>query len=265
MAEARTGAVLALHQGAVTELVLNRPDHLNAIDEEVGRHLRAALAMVEGDRNCRCLVLTGAGRGFCAGQALPGPDDPEQLPPDIGGLVRDRYNPLVLQIRHLQIPVVAAVNGPASGAGFALALAADLRVAAEDAWFSCGFSRIGLVPDTGSSFFLTRYLGLPRAIQLAMSGERISARAAAELGFVAEVFPRGSFVSDYRAFAQDLANGPTRAYALTKTALNASLTSTLEEQLEFEADSQQEASETHDFAEGLQAFHEKRRAAFTGK
>jgi 2-(1,2-epoxy-1,2-dihydrophenyl)acetyl-CoA isomerase len=161
--------------------------------------------------------------------------------------------------------VLAAVNGVAAGAGFALALAADLRVASEDAWFSCAFAKIGLVPDAGSSFFLPRYLGFPRAIQLALTGERISARAAAELGLVAKVFPAGTFTDDYLEFARGLAAGPTRAYGLTKQAFRQALESTLEDQLELEASLQQEASETGDFQEGLRAFREKRPPRFSGR
>jgi 2-(1,2-epoxy-1,2-dihydrophenyl)acetyl-CoA isomerase len=264
MAQVGIEAVLLRRDGAVTELILNRPERLNAIDDEVAAQLLAGLASVKGDPECRCLVITGNGRGFCSGQALPSAGDAGALPGDIAGLVRERYNQVVLLMRDLPIPVLAAVNGVAAGAGFALALAADLRVASEDAWFSCGFARIGLVPDTGSSFFLPRYLGLPRAIQLALTGERVGALAAAELGLVMRVFPTSAFTDEYRAFARELAAGPTRAYALTKRAFSQALTSTLDAQLELEAKLQQEASETADFQKGLLAFRKKRPPRFTG-
>jgi len=264
MADVGKEAVLLRRDGAVTELILNRPEQLNAIDEQVAAQLRDGLVTVGRSRECRCLVITGSGRGFCSGQALPKAEVSAELPQDVAGLVRERYNPLVTLIRQLPIPVLAAVNGVAAGAGFALALAADLRVASQDAWFSCGFAKIGLVPDTGASFFLPRYLGLPRAIQLALTGERITAEAAAELGLVAKVFPASTFAGDYLEFAQELAAGPTRAYALTKQAFRQALESTLEDQLELEATLQQEAAETGDFQEGLRAFREKRPPRFSG-
>ncbi|HUY57261.1 MAG TPA: enoyl-CoA hydratase-related protein [Candidatus Micrarchaeaceae archaeon] len=256
-------SVLLRRSGAVIELVLNRPERLNAIDDEVAADLLEGLESVAGEPGCRCLVITGSGRGFCSGQALPSAQS-GSLPRQIGALVRERYIPLVTAIQLLPIPVLAAVNGVAAGAGFALALAADLRVAADDAWFTCGFAAIGLVPDSGASYFLPRYLGLSKALQLALTSERLSAPKAAELGLLARVFPAASFHRDSLAFAQELASGPTKAFALTKQAFREGLGFNLGAQLELEADLQQQASETADFREGLLAFRQKRPPRFTG-
>lgn len=257
-------AVLLRRAGPVAELVLNRPSHLNAIDEELAAGLRRGLDQVGNDPSCRCLVITGSGRGFCSGQALAATGSGDILPRDVGGLVRERYIPLVTKIRQLPLPVLAAVNGVAAGAGFSLALAADLRVASDDAWFSCAFSRIGLVPDSGASFFLTRYLGLSKALELALTGERIGAAEAVSLGLVAHVYPARTFSHDYGALAQHLAQGPTRAFALTKRAFGHALENSMAQQLELEAQLQHEASETDDFREGVSAFREKREPHFVG-
>jgi 2-(1,2-epoxy-1,2-dihydrophenyl)acetyl-CoA isomerase len=257
-------AVLLRRDGAVTELVLNRPDHLNAIDDEVAEGLLRGLELVGGDASCRCLVITGSGRGFCSGQALGSSDSSDALPQDVGDLVRRRYVPLVTRIRELSLPVVAAVNGVAAGAGFSLALAADLRVASEAAWFSCGFSGIGLVPDSGASFFLPRFFGLAKAMELALTARRVGAVEAATLGLVSYVYPAKTFSQDYSTLAHELAQGPTRAFALTKEALSRSTANSLPQQLELEAMLQQEASETDDFREGVAAFREKRAPRFLG-
>jgi 2-(1,2-epoxy-1,2-dihydrophenyl)acetyl-CoA isomerase len=265
MGETRAEAVLLRQRGSVTQLVLNRPLSLNAIDEEMAAQLRERLEFVGADRGCRCLTITGAGRGFCAGQSLAGGETADAIPRDIAGLIRSRYIPIIVGIRALPVPVVAEVNGIAAGAGFALALAADIRLAAANAWFSCGFSKIGLVPDSGTSFFLTRYLGLSRAFEMAATSRRISAAEALSLGLVSHVFPAGTFPEDCLAFAQQLAAGPTRALALTKKALSLGMVQNLEDQLELEAELQQEASETDDFREGIAAFRQRREPRFEGR
>jgi 2-(1,2-epoxy-1,2-dihydrophenyl)acetyl-CoA isomerase len=172
---------------------------------------------------------------------------------------------LIEAIRALAIPVLAAVNGVAAGAGFSLALAADLRVAADTAWFSCAFGKVGLVPDSGASFFLPKYLGLAKAVELAFTGDPLTATDASHLGLVARVSPAASFARDWLEFAQQLADGPTRAFALTKRALNQAADATLNEQLALEAELQGEAAGTTDFLEGLTAFREKRPARFVGR
>jgi 2-(1,2-epoxy-1,2-dihydrophenyl)acetyl-CoA isomerase len=258
-------AVLLQRTGPVIELVLNRPDRLNAIDDELAVGLQRGLDMVAEDPSCRCLVITGSGRGFCSGQALSGGETGQDREWDVSQLIRDRYIPLVTKIRDIHVPVVAAVNGVAAGAGLSLALAADVRVASDAAWFSCAFSGIGLVPDAGATFFLPRYLGLSKALELAITGERFGAVEAASLGLVAHVYPAATFAHDHAALAQRLAQGPTRAFALTKTAFARTLASSLAEQMELEAKLQGEAAETADFREGLAAFREKRQPRFVGQ
>jgi len=262
MAATDEEAVLVRHRGAVSQLVLNRPSSLNAFDEQLAATLLKQLDLVAADPGCRCLTITGAGRGFCAGQSLAG--GANGLPRDIGALVRSRYIPIITRIRELPIPVVAEVNGVAAGAGFALALAADIRLASESAWFSCAFSKIGLAPDSGASYFLVRYLGLSRAFEIAATSRRISPSEAFDLGLVAQVYPADTFTDQCQAFAQRLAAGPTRALALTKKALSLALVQNLETQLEVEADLQQQASETKDFQEGVSAFTERRDPKFHG-
>jgi 2-(1,2-epoxy-1,2-dihydrophenyl)acetyl-CoA isomerase len=259
------GPVLARSLGAVTILTLNRPASLNSIDQTMAEGFQAALQAVAEDGACRCLVVTGAGRSFCSGQALPGPGSEEELPADIAGLLRDRYVPIITGLRALMIPVVAAVNGIATGAGLSLALAADLRVASQTAWFSCGFSKLGLVPDAGATYFLPRVLGLPQALRFALTGDRLSADEAHHLGMVARVYPPDRFESQFLEFAQGLASGPTAAFGRTKQALNLSLESSLQVQLELEAGLQQASTLTEDFREGMQAFSERRAPRFRGR
>jgi 2-(1,2-epoxy-1,2-dihydrophenyl)acetyl-CoA isomerase len=265
MEDRASSAVLLRRVGAVIELRLNRPDTLNAIDDEVAHELFQGLAQVADDPGCRCLVLTGVGRGFCAGQSLGGSDAEERLLRDVGMLVRTRYNPLVEAIQGLTVPVLAAVNGVAAGAGLSLALAADLRVAVETASFSCAFGKLGLIPDSGASFFLPKYVGLSKALELAFTGQRLTAGEAAALGLVARIYPPTTFARDYLEFAQQLAEGPTRAFALTKRALIHAADATLSGQLALEADLQEEAAGTDDFLEGLSAFRLKRPARFVGR
>jgi 2-(1,2-epoxy-1,2-dihydrophenyl)acetyl-CoA isomerase len=248
---------------AVTTITLDRPERLNALDRDLSMALISAVEGVGRDPSCRFLVITGAGRAFCAGQYL-GKAGEEDLPSDIAQLIRDRYSPLVLGLRRLRLPVLAAVNGLATGAGLSLALAADLRVCSDAAWFSCGFSQIGLIPDSGATYFLARLLGPGRALDLALTGRRISADGALAVGLVSEVFPAEDFATQSQVLAKRLAEGATWALGMTKRLLYDALESTLEDQLEREALFQQEASETADFREGLAAFHQRRPPHFTG-
>ncbi|MHB1575492.1 MAG: enoyl-CoA hydratase-related protein [Candidatus Dormibacteria bacterium] len=254
--------LLIERSGSVTTLVLNRPAQLNAIDRELSLALIEAVRKVAGDDGCRCLVLTGAGRAFCSGQALGSVDDP--LPSDIEGFIHERYTPLVLGLQSLPIPVVAGVNGLAAGAGLSLALAADIRIAATSAWFSCAFAQIGLVPDSGATYFLSRYLGMGPALHYALTGERITAERALELGLVTKTLAPEDFHLGIDEFAHDLARGATTALGMTKLALYSGASAGLEDQLALEAKFQQAASETKDFHEGLAAFREKRPPHFTG-
>ena len=249
--------------GAVTTLTLDRPERLNSLDRQLSLALISAVETIGQDPACRCLVITGAGRAFCAGQYL-GKEGESGLPEDIAQLIRERYTPLVLGLRRLRVPVLAAVNGLATGAGLSLALAADLRVCSDSAWFSCGFAQIGLVPDSGATYFLTRLLGPGRALDLALSSRRLSAEEALAEGLVTAVFPAASFRERAEQLARQLAQGATAALGMTKRLIYDALDSDLEEQLEREALFQQESSQTQDFLEGLAAFRERRPPHFTG-
>ncbi|MGH7759416.1 MAG: enoyl-CoA hydratase/isomerase family protein [Candidatus Dormibacteria bacterium] len=262
--DANPAPVILRAHDQVRILALNRPELLNAIDSAMAEAIQRAITEVAADADCRCLVLAAEGRAFCSGQALPTGGD-EELPADIAGLIRERYLPIVTGLQRLPIPVLAAVNGLAVGAGFSLALACDLRVASSSAWFSCGFERIGLVPDSGATYFLPRLLGLSRALELVWLGGRISADEALRLGLVARVYPDSSFESDYLALAAELAQGATRALGQSKRLLLQGWGSTLDEQLELEATLQQASSETEDFREGLRAFKERRPPRFQGR
>jgi 2-(1,2-epoxy-1,2-dihydrophenyl)acetyl-CoA isomerase len=251
--------------GPVASLVLNHPTQLNAIGREMARALAEEIGRAGTNPECRCLLITGAGRAFCAGQSLGADGSTDPLPRDIEGLIRERYVPIIVGLRQLEIPVVAAVNGLAVGAGFSLALAADIRIASEESWFSCSFAQIGLVPDAGATFFLPQLLGPGRALHYALTGDRITAQAALDMGLVTAVFPAASFGDESLAFAQRLAAGPTKALGMTKLALGHAADVGLAEQLKFEAKLQQAASETNDFAEGLRAFRAKERPNFSGR
>ena len=240
---------------------------MNAWDRQLGLDLLAAVEHAAEDDGVRAVTITGAGRGFSSGADLK--DMLEQAgsgapAPDVGELLRERYHPIITGIRELPKPVVAAVNGPAVGIGCSLALACDLVIAAESAYFLLAFVNIGLVPDGGSSLFVPTRVGFARATEMAMLGERIPAARALEWGLVNRVVPDGAFAAEVEALRDRLATGPTRSYAGTKRQLNAWLYSRMEEQLELEADIQQEMVASGDFAEGVAAFVEKRQAAFGG-
>ena len=244
--------------GALTTITLNRPDVLNALNGAAHAALRDALGQA-ADPAVRAVVLTGAGRGFCVGQDLA-----EFAQMDTGDALRERYHPNVLAIRRLEKPVIAAVNGPAAGAGLSLACACDVRIAAESASFVPAFIGIGLVPDAGGSFFVHRLLGYARAFEWMTSGHKLSAREALEWGLVTAVVPDDELERHARQLAERYAEMPTRGIALTKRLFEHAGTATLEQQLELEARLQSEATKTPDFAEGVAAFREKREPQFTG-
>ena len=247
----------------VATITLNRPDALNALTIGLKDELLAVLVQVSNDPAVRAVVLTGAGRAFCAGQDLH-----ERLEPDAVLLdeeIRERYNPIILAMRNLDRPIIGAINGIAAGAGASLAFACDIRIAAENASFLLAFGRIGLVPDSGTTWFLPRLVGSAKATELALLGESLSASGAAQIGLVAKVVPADTLVAEARAIAARLADMAPQAVALTKWALQASWTTSLEEQLEMEAQLQGMVGATADHAEGIAAFVGKRPPRFTGE
>jgi 2-(1,2-epoxy-1,2-dihydrophenyl)acetyl-CoA isomerase len=249
----------------VATLTLNRPDRLNSFNTEMHEEVAAALATVESDAGIRALLLTGAGRGFCAGQDLNLREAAAGGEFDAGAAIDRYYNPLVRRLKALKKPVIAAVNGPAAGAGANLALACDIVVAARSASFLQAFCRIGLVPDTGGTWFLPRLAGSARAMGLMLLGEPLPAAQAAEWGLIWKMVEDDKLMAEARALAVKLAQGPTVGLGLTKEALNRSLESTLDAQLDAERDLQRVAARSADFREGVAAFLEKRPARFSGR
>lgn len=247
----------------VAILTLNRPEVLNALTEKMAHELMDALKRAERDAQVRCLLLTGAGRGFCSGQDL---GDMQQREP--GELISDHlrrgYNRLVTQMTGLEKPIIGAINGVAAGAGCGVALAADVRIASEQASFMLAFSRVGLVPDSGVTWLLPRLVGYARAYMMAISAEKIPAAAALAWGMVNEVTPHDQLMEISLAWARRLAAGPTRAFGLTKRAMLAGWNKTLPEALEYEALLQDIAGSSHDFLEGVSAFLTKRPPEFRG-
>jgi 2-(1,2-epoxy-1,2-dihydrophenyl)acetyl-CoA isomerase len=258
--------VLAVERsGGVLVLTLNRPSRLNALDDELLIALSVALQAARDDDGVRAVLITGAGRGFCAGADLSGG---EFAAADRGATVRRHlqtlYAPVIIAIRELEKPVVAAVNGVAAGAGMSIALACDFRVCAESAYFLQAFVRIGLVPDAGSTFFLPRLVGMAKAAELAMLGERVPAAEALRIGLANQVVPDDSLLPAAGELAGRLARGP-RSLGLIKRALNLSLSSDLHTQMGHEEDLQALAAGSEDAAEGVGAFLEKREAEFRGR
>ena len=252
-------------EAGVMKITLNRPEVLNSFTLQMAQELHQALDVARAEKAVRAVLLTGAGRGFCAGQDLAGVqlEGPGKL--DLGIIVRQTYNPLIAAIRKLDMPVICAVNGVAAGAGANLAIACDIVIASDNASFIQSFSKIGLVPDTAGTFFLPRAIGLPMATALMMTGEKITAARAAEVGMIYKVVPQDQLESESMKLAQTLSQMPTKGLALTKRALNASFTNDLDAQLTLEEQLQRDAGRTRDFEEGVAAFKEKRPPVFTGE
>ena len=253
-------------EGGIARLTLNRPDRLNSFNDQMHREVRAALDEVRASTSVRVLLLTGAGRGFCAGQDLGDRAvAPGGAPVDLGASIERNYKPLVLGLRALELPVVCAVNGVAAGAGVSLACVCDIRIAADSAAFVPGFIGIGLVPDSGGSYFLARLLGPARAFSWMTSNRRLTAAEAHTWGLVDEVVEQDGLAARAAELAADYAARPTRGIAMTKQLFDHAQNATLDEQLAKEAELQDEATKTADFTEGVTAFFEKRPPSFTGR
>lgn len=256
---------VALEAGVLT-LTLNRPDKLNSFNEEMHLALRAGLDRAVADPEVRAILLTGAGRGFSAGQDLGDRDPRKGGPaPDLGATLETFYNPTLRLIRSIEKPVVCAVNGVAAGAGANIAFACDIVLAAKSAKFIQAFSKIGLVPDAGGSWSLARILGEPRAKALALLAEPIGAETAADWGLIWKAVDDAALLDEAGTLAKRLAAGPTRGLGLTKRAIQAAAGNSLDAQLDLERDLQREAGRTADYAEGVTAFLEKRQPAFKGR
>lgn len=257
--------LLTSQANGVLEITLNRPDQLNAFTDEMHKLLRAAMENARDNPDIKSVILTGAGRGFCAGQDLSERDPKKGEIVDLKVTLSEKYNPLVSMMRAMEKPIICAVNGVAAGAGANVALACDIVLAAQSAKFIQAFSKIGLIPDAGGTYTLTRLLGEARAKALAMTAMPLTAQKAEEWGLIWQCLPDDSLMDEARKLAQTLANGATLGLGKTKQVIQAASTNTMSEQLSLEAETQGHLGRSADFKEGVQAFLEKRPAKFSGK
>ena len=251
-----------LEQGVLT-ITMNRADKYNSFVREMALALQEELNGAGENPEVRCIVLTGSGKAFCAGQDLAEAIDPDG--PELTKIVREHYNPIIMLLRKVNKPIVAAVNGVAAGAGANIALACDVVVAKESASFIQAFSKIGLIPDSGGTFTLPRLIGFQKASALMMLGDKVPAQEAERMNMIYKVFADDAFAAEVNKMARKLANMPTKGLALTKCALNRTYFNTLEQQLNLEDELQSQAGKTHDYNEGVQAFLEKRKPTFKGE
>lgn len=252
---------------SVLTVTLNRPDSLNAFNDEMSFELQAALKQAEKDKAVRAIILTGAGRGFSAGQDLKSRSIAANKGdiPHLGDSIRKRYAPIISKLRHIEKPTIAMVNGVAAGAGASLAFACDLRVCSENAKFIQAFIKVGLIPDSGAAWLLPRLIGYGRALELALTGEAIDAPTALSIGLVNRLVADADLKAETQKLAVQLADGPTRAIGLLKRAFNQAMTQDIDAFLDYESDLQEIAGRTEDYQEGVAAFSEKRPPAFQGR
>ncbi len=248
----------------IATLTLNRPEVFNSFNREMALLLQKELDACEKNSEVRAIVITGSGKAFCAGQDLKEVTSPE-LNPGFKKILEEHYNPIISRIRNIEKPIIGAINGVAAGAGANIALACDVVIASENASFIQAFSKIGLVPDSAGTFFLPRLIGFQKASALMMLGDKVSAEEAEKLGMVYKVISSENFMEEVNNIANTLANMPTKALGLTKRLLNNSMQNSLEEQLNLESKLQIEAAQSEDYAEGVDAFMNKRKPEFKGK
>jgi 2-(1,2-epoxy-1,2-dihydrophenyl)acetyl-CoA isomerase len=258
--------ILVEKKGQITRITLNRPASLNSFNDNMGEEFYSALKDAERDEDTRCLIITGAGRAFSAGEDVSGLKERYggDSHPSLGDHLRKKYHPMILRIRNMEKPVIARINGIAAGSGASIALACDIRIASEEAGLKQAFIGVGLVPDSGSSYFLTRTLGPGRALEIIMTGRTVGAMEAETLGLVNQVVPPSELDDAVNSTAEKLASGPTKALGLSKRIVNQVSSLDLPDALEYEAQNQDIAGKTQDHQEAVRAFLEKRKPKFSG-